>query len=272
MRIDTPDSRLLGQGLVGGIGLLGLAIVAGAFSAEAIDFAVYRAGGAAVLSSTPLYDRPVLQDVSFVYTPFAALLFTPFALLPAVVAQATWVVANYALLVFVAWRSWQSIAGLRGRVLIAAVVVTASVIMLTEAVHTTFYVGQINLVLLALVVADLMGSDGRRTRGIGVGIAAGIKLTPLFFVLYLLVLRQLRAAAVAAGTFAGTILTGFALLPGDFMNYWLKGAFADSGRIYADLRSTHNQSIRGLVLRSGLSETGVLGCGALLRPWSEPLP
>ncbi|MCA1707399.1 MAG: DUF2029 domain-containing protein [Actinobacteria bacterium] len=200
----------------------------------------------------------------FVYPPFAALLFTPFALLPAVVGQAALVVTNCALLGFVAGRSWRSIAALRGRVLIAAVVVTTSAVLLTEAVHVNVYVGQINLVLLALVVADLTGPDDSRTRGIGVGIAAGIKLTPLIFVFYLLVVRQFRAAAVAVGSFAGTVLLGFALLPSDSAKYWLKGTFADSGRISADLRSTHNHSIRGLVLRSGLPETWALWVWGIL--------
>ena len=47
------------------------------------------------------------------------------------------------------------------------------------------------------------------------------------------------------------------MLPRDSMKYWLNGTFVDPNRIYPDLRSTHNQSLRGLVLRSGLAEKWV---------------
>ena len=41
------------------------------------------------------------------------------------------------------------------------------------------------------------------------GLAAGVKLTPLIFVAYLALTGRLRAAAVAAGTFAVTVAAGF---------------------------------------------------------------
>jgi alpha-1,2-mannosyltransferase len=204
-----------------------------------------------------LYEVPVFRGMWFTYPPFAALLFTPFALLPAVVGKATFVAANIILVMFVAGRSWRSVTGLRGGMFVAAVVAITSAILLTEAVHASVYVGQINLVLLALVVADLTGRDDSPMRGVGVGIAAGIKLTPLIFVAYLLVVRRFRAAMVAAGCFGGTVLLAFALLPRDSVRYWLNGTFADPSRIYPDLRSTHNQSLHGLVLRSGLADKWV---------------
>jgi alpha-1,2-mannosyltransferase len=49
----------------------------------------------------------------------------------------------------------------------------------------TMFFGQINLILLALVVADLALPASCRLKGVGIGIAAGLKLTPLVFVPYL---------------------------------------------------------------------------------------
>jgi hypothetical protein len=66
-------------------------------------------------------------------------------------------------------------------------------------------------VLLALVVGDLALPD--RIKGIGIGLAAGIKLTPLIFIPYLLFTRRVRAAAVSALTFAVTVGLGYVLLP-----------------------------------------------------------
>ena len=78
------------------------------------------------------------------------------------------------------------------------------------------YLGQVNLVLMALILWDLTQPDTDKTRwwkGFGTGVAAGIKLTPLIFIPYLLVARKFRQAAMACAGFAFTVLLGFAILP-----------------------------------------------------------
>src|SRR5258708_13614208 len=89
----------------------------------------------------------------------------------------------------------------------------------------TLFYGQINLVLLALVVGDLALPDRIKGKGIGIGLAAGIKLTPLIFIPYLLFTRRVKAAVVSALTFAVTVGLGFALLPHASAVYW-GGQFA----------------------------------------------
>jgi alpha-1,2-mannosyltransferase len=127
--------------------------------------------------------------------------------------------------------------------------VTASLLLCSEAVHAAVYVGQVNLVLLALILGDLLRDDEHRSKGIGLGIAAGIKLTPLIFVLHLVATRRFRAAGVATATFLATVAAGFLILPRDSVRYWLAGTFADARRIYPNVASTHNQSLRGMLLR-----------------------
>ena len=90
----------------------------------------------------------------------------------------------------------------------------------TWPVAYTLHLGEVNLILAALIGADLLrpprgsgGSsapDGAWWQGIGTGLAAGIKLTPLIFVVYLLLTRRIRAAVTAAVTFAATVGAGFA--------------------------------------------------------------
>ena len=64
-----------------------------------------------------------------------------------------------------------------------------------EPVRTTIALGQISIVLLAIVVLDLLPlSRPSRWQGVGVGIAAGIKLTPMFFIPFLLVTRSVPRA------------------------------------------------------------------------------
>jgi alpha-1,2-mannosyltransferase len=114
-------------------------------------------------------------------------------------------------------------------------------------VRSTVYLGQINLVLLAIVAWDLLRPAHRWT-GVGVGLAAGIKLTPLIFAPYLLLTAQFRAALVASATFAGTVLVGFALSPGNSRAYWLHATFATPSRV-GSTTVVGNQSLRGTLAR-----------------------
>jgi len=128
----------------------------------------------------------------------------------------------------------------------------------TEPVQQTLALGQVNLLLMLLVVADLFtagaltpgGSKGRTRwwHGLGIGIAAGVKLTPLIFIPYLLLIRRYRQAATAAGVFAATAALGYAILPGDSSTYWAHGLFLKANRIVF-LGTRGNQSLRGVLTR-----------------------
>ncbi|GAA4699071.1 hypothetical protein GCM10023215_41930 [Pseudonocardia yuanmonensis] len=118
--------------------------------------------------------------------------------------------------------------------------------------RTTFYLGQINVVLLALVLLDLTGRPCR-WRGAGLGLAAALKLTPLLFVVFLLLTGRRREAGVAVGTVVAATGLGFAVAPADSVQYWLRGTFAAANRI-SDVAGTSNHSLAGLVART-LGET-----------------
>jgi alpha-1,2-mannosyltransferase len=208
-----------------------------------IDLQVYRAGGAHVLAGQPLYAGGVLLDLPFVYPPFAAVLFAPLALLPLGLLKLLWTAAGVALLAYVVHRCVPR-AGLPAVVLLA-VVATA-----LDPVRTTLYLGQINIVLLALVVGDLLGRPGSRWRGVGVGLAAAVKLTPLVFVGYLLVTRRWRAAATALTTFVAAGVLGFLAAPADSAAFWFDGTFASADRI-SDVAGPSNHSLNGMLGRLG---------------------
>jgi alpha-1,2-mannosyltransferase len=214
-----------------------------------IDLQVYRAGGEHVLAGAPLYAGGVLLDLPFVYPPFAAVLFAPLALLPLDLLKVLWTGAGIALLAYVVRRcapraGWQA-------VVLLAVVATA-----LDPVRTTLYLGQINIALLALVVGDLLGRPGSRWRGVGVGLAAAVKLTPLLFVGYLAATRRWRAAGTALATFTAAAGLGFLLAPADSVAFWLDGTFLAADRI-SDVAGPSNHSLNGLLAR--------LGAGGL--PW-----
>ena len=108
---------------------------------------------------------------------------------------------------------------------------------------------------MLLVVADLLTGgalmpDGRTRwwHGLGIGIAAGVKLTPLIFIPYLVLIRRYRQAAVATAVFAATAALGYAILPRDSGTYWAHGLFLKANRIVF-LGTRGNQSLRGVLTR-----------------------
>ncbi|GAA0602068.1 hypothetical protein GCM10010174_17650 [Kutzneria viridogrisea] len=206
-----------------------------------IDLSVYRAGAQALLAGQPLYEGKIAGGMfSFTYPPFAAILFAPLALGPAQLWQALVFLANLVLL-YLAVRLCLRTAKP------AQVLAASAVLFWLEPVSWTVYLGQINLLLLVILLWDLGSDRPGRWRGIGVGIAAGIKLTPLIFVAYLLVTRQFRAAGIALATTAVTVLIGLAFAPADTIGYW-SGTFLRTDRV-GEVASAMNQSINGTLAR-----------------------
>jgi alpha-1,2-mannosyltransferase len=110
--------------------------------------------------------------------------------------------------------------------------------------------GQINLILLGLVAFDCLSRRPRWPRGVLIGLAAAIKLTPAVFIVYLLARRQWKAAATATGTFLALGAAGFAFAPGDSARYWLH-TLLDTDRIGPNVWPI-NQSLHGVFARFGL--------------------
>jgi alpha-1,2-mannosyltransferase len=102
--------------------------------------------------------------------------------------------------------------------------------MAFEPVRSTIGFGQVNLLLMGLVALDCLLPRTRWPRGVLLGLAIAIKLTPAVFVLYFLVRRQFRPAAVAMASFAGYSLLGWLLAAGDSRAYWF-GVLFDPDRI-----------------------------------------
>ncbi|WP_051178582.1 glycosyltransferase 87 family protein [Nocardia concava] len=217
-----------------------------------VDLGAYQVAAERVVDGISVYDNPLRGHTrgvfEFVYTPFAALMFAPLAFLHGSVF--TWVGAlgNFALLIGSVWAAL-TVLGYRWdrRMLIVGPAV-AGLLTLCEPIRETIAFGQVNILLLLLVLADMALPDSSRWKGALTGIAAGIKLTPVFFVLYLLVTRRFRAAATAIGALAATMLVGVAVLPKDSLTFW-SGAFADPTRVGVP-ENPQNESLRGMIARS----------------------
>ena len=215
-----------------------------------IDTAVYRDGGIAARNQlgfmpSTRWLRAGADKLPFIYPPFAALLFAAGSGASFAAWQVGLTALTIGLLPVVAYLSLGLAGRPAGLARAAGAFAIAAVGLWLEPVAMTLFYGQINLVLLALVVADLALPDRIKGKGIGIGLAAGIKLTPLIFIPYLLFTGRVMAAAVRALTFAVTVGLGFALLPHASAVWW-GGKFLqpESKPFHLD-----NQSLNGVIPR-----------------------
>ena len=235
------------------------------------DLVVYRDGGLIIRHiapaydghrASPLYDWTGQNGVQFTYPPFAAVVFAVASVLPWTVLRWVMTLASLGALGLSAWLTFGAL-GYRDRrgVRLGATFGVSALALLTEPVQQTLSLGQVNLLLMALITADLLTGaalvPGARTRwwhGIGIGIAAGVKLTPLIFVPYLLLAGKFRQAATATAVFAATVVLGYAIAPRDSGDYWADRLFLNANRIVF-LGTRGNQSLRGVLTRLAGSVT-----------------
>ncbi|MFF5130335.1 glycosyltransferase 87 family protein [Streptomyces syringium] len=230
-----------------------------------IDLLVYRAEGQAVRNGGDLYAmRATHARLLATYPPFAALLFTPLTLLATAPLRVLATLTNLGLLISLVHLSLRLIGHRPPRA--APTLAAAALCLWCEPVWTTLRYGQVNLLLAVLVLWDLTRPAAHRWAGVGTGLAAGIKLTPALFVVFLALSglarrpgagHWLRQALVATAAFAGTVAVGALVLPYDAHRFWTGTVFA-AGRA-GPAEDTANQSLRGVLAR--LLHTGDPG------PW-----
>jgi alpha-1,2-mannosyltransferase len=217
-----------------------------------LDLDVYRAGAQTVLDGGRLYDAKLLGQMDYTYAPVSVLVFMPFAAVPFLVARIVWTALVFVALYWVITMSFRALGREMTWRLRTVAVALVLISTLLEPVRSTIWFGQVNIFLMAIILWDLLRPRGSRLQGIGAGVAAGIKLTPLIFTVHLLLSRRPRAAVVSAAGFLGTIALAFVVLPQDSWQYWT-GTFVDSDRVGAP-DTAGNQSLRGLIANLGRTE------------------
>jgi alpha-1,2-mannosyltransferase len=217
-----------------------------------VDLDVYRTGGLSVLRGQPLYTMLTQppQLLPFTYPPAAALFAVPLAVLSWPAAQLAWVPFVYVPLAVVIWYAFAPLLRRAGRLRPAVFAIVFAACAYLFPVRDEIRFGQVDLVLLALAVADCAAREPRWPRGALVGLATGIKLVPGVFVVYLWLSGRRRAALTAALVALAVTLGSWLLLPRDSVTYWTSAIF-DSGRLGPN-SGTSNQSLRGLLLRAFL--------------------
>ena len=232
-----------------------------------LDFNVYRLGAMTIFDNEgmhkDLYARDLLDygalKLPFTYPPFAALLFMPFAFLPFGVG----VGIMYTISIGVAW--WMATliydyATSRGYHIpfqdklgrYGTIAVLTFIIILSGPWRRGLALVQVNPIILILVLADFLRPATRVPRGGLIGIAGGIKLTPLAFGLILLMRKDWRGVASVAGGFVGTITLGFLAVPGAAAYYWgvaVRHSSRSGGTAFYD-----NVALTGIFAHQGVPE------------------
>jgi alpha-1,2-mannosyltransferase len=212
----------------------------------------------------PLYEFVKADDtqgqLGYTYPPFAAILMRPLAWLPLGLTIASYVVVSTTALAACVWWLVRPLADSHQvppwfALGLAFVLATA-----LEPIREAFTFGQVNIVLWALILFDLLVALpltsghrlGRlagigRLAGVGIGLATAVKLVPGIFIVYLLVTRRFRAAAVAAGTATAATLVAAALTPGQSWIFWSQQVRQGEG--VGKLAYEFNQSVLGVLAR-----------------------
>jgi alpha-1,2-mannosyltransferase len=220
----TATSRLpVILGMMSTAGAVGLAIAEA--SGRQVDFDVYRMGAAHVLGQHLYQVQLAAQPLYFTYPPFAALLFWPFTELPVLAGQLAWSLLNVVMLAALAAISIRAACPQwsRQRTWATTALALFPALRLSPDLLTLDF-GQVNFLIALLVLLDLTCvirvPSHTVPRGVLLGIAAAIKLTPLIFIPFLLATRQFRAGATALGTFLLCSLGACAIAPHSSLLYW----------------------------------------------------
>lgn len=221
-----------------------------------IDLAVYRAAGEHMLRGTDIYvlqsGNPIIEAFgrgyelhnSFTYPPFAAMVFAPLAVLPPQVATVGWLLASFVALLRITWIGFRPLLVHAPRMCWGLL---AGALVFTAPVTDALFFGQIDLLILLLLLADCTRTT--RHTGIATGVAAALKLSPSLFILYFILTRRWDAARRAVVTFAAATALAWILLPGSSWWYW---THPGSGlQRVGGLSSSANQSLNGTLLRLG---------------------
>jgi alpha-1,2-mannosyltransferase len=185
-------------------------------------------------------------NLYFIYPPIAAILMTPLAFGPYALWQVVWtgglVWAQQSVLKRCgAPRGWK--LGLIG----------IAVLLAVEPIRTTLGYGQVNTILMALVIADLLpdapGERRRIPQGTLIGLAAAIKLTPALFVIFAFLIGKTRVAITAMISFAVFTAIGAILLFRETLVFF--GGLSGGDTRTASPLYTGNQSLLGVFFRLG---------------------
>ena len=216
-----------------------------------MDLDVYRVAVDVWWRGGDLYGQlPVLRNgmhLPYLYPPVAVVVLAPFAVVPFWLASAVFALVTVAAVALVLVVVLRALEVRPTAVLVGALLPVA---LALEPVRETLYFGQINALLMVLVAADCLVRAPRWPRGVLVGIAAAVKLTPAVFVLFFLLRGDRRAALTAGASFLCATAAGFLVSWSNSVRFWTREAFYSSQS--RGMANELNQSLKVVLVRFGV--------------------
>ncbi|AJK68676.1 glycosyltransferase 87 family protein [Corynebacterium marinum] len=261
---DTILKMVTALGLVAGFGVTGRQLMITDFP---VDMIIYRSGVRAFLEGGEMYSVPMYAGdlaLPFIYPPFGALILVPLSIFDVIhsdLAGDIMIMVSSALIIACLWFVLGAVA--RGSVdklsLAALTAATWPVALLIEPVWLNSGFAQINVVIMALVILDLVPRKRFLPQGSLIGIAAAIKITPLAMLLFFLLRRDFRAILVAGAS--ALLATGVAALirwdaTVDYFSTVLLGMGTDSEFGVSTVYQS-NSSLKGMLMRWWTSDAAL---------------
>ncbi|WP_311775540.1 glycosyltransferase family 87 protein [Corynebacterium testudinoris] len=243
-------------GLLAGLGAIGRQIE---FTTFPVDMVVYREGVVAFLEGREMYSVRMpagSTELPFIYPPFGALVLVPLSI-PGVFSddQAGNIMLSVSAVLILVCLFFVLRTVTAGKVdrlsLYALSSVAWAAMMLIEPVYLNSSYAQINVILMALVILDIVPRKRWLPQGTLIGIAAAIKLSPLAMLLYFLLRGKLRPIFVAVAS--ALIATGAAALVRwdatvEFFSSVLLGMGTEA-EFGVDSTYQSNSSLKGMIMR-----------------------
>ncbi|WP_257202371.1 glycosyltransferase family 87 protein [Corynebacterium cystitidis] len=237
-----------------------------------VDMIIYREGSRAFFSGAEVYSELMYAGdlaLPFIYPPFGALALGP--LTPHVISDSLagdiMIVISDALLLLCAYLAFKALLPHAERGLRWCVTTIAWVAgMLIEPVVLNQGFAQINIVLMAIVFIDLVPRKRYLPRGLWIGIAVAIKISPLAMCLYFLLRKEFRAILVAALTAVAATLVAAAVrwdATVEFFSVTLLG-MGSGNEFGVDSTYQSNSSIKGALMRFAESQEHLEAYGTLV--------
>ena len=221
-----------------------------------IDMVVYREGVKAFLEHRSVYSAPMPAgdiQLPFIYPPFGALAMVPLTAFDAIdhtLAGNIMVILSDLLVLVCLYFVFRAVLK-KPEFLLPVTAITWAIVLHFEPVDLNNNYAQINIVVMALVILDLVPRKQFPPQGILIGVAAAIKITPLAMLLYFLVRREWKQIATALLSAVAATLLAAAFRWEAFVEFFSSTLLdMGSGRDFGvGTEYQSNSSIKGAIQR-----------------------
>lgn len=171
-----------------------------------VDMIIYREGVKAFMEGREVYSEPMFAgDIAlpFIYPPFGALVMVPLTMFEWMshdMAGNIMIVISNALVLACLYLVLRAILPKQSPWLVPATAAVWGLAMIIEPIRLNNGFAQINVVIMALVVLDLVPRKRWLPQGWLIGVAAAIKLTPLAMLWFFLLRKDFKAIFTAAAS------------------------------------------------------------------------